>query len=201
MSAEAPKKGRIGRFMLDFGPKTGALIVPLPFSSTQEVDGMLVRKCKRYDDLALASDIASGHMTAREVAVKHGLSVGYVRKIACGLRRRDLTPVIRQGPEAMQQLVRDRATRLAEMALSRLGIMITKALDDKVETQRRAAVDLLKVAMAEASKTKGKPVQRGSQRWQPPGGFHELAPELRHEVAKALGGPGATKAAPSAMSL
>jgi len=101
-----------------------------------------------YDDDELVLDIAEGRLNYRQISIKHGLSLDYVGRIARGHRRPELQPRIDAAVLAIVRESRRLGARMTCLAWSRLGNLAGATEGVANETQRKAAVDILKLAQA-----------------------------------------------------
>ena len=105
-----------------------------------------------YDDEQLVLDIACGRLTYAQIAARHGLTESMVGRIARGERRPELQAKIQAAAQGFVDVAMRLGARLATLAMGRLGKLIEKDSDAPAETQRKAAVDLLKFALGDPSR-------------------------------------------------
>lgn len=106
-----------------------------------------------YDDDALVMDIARADRSFAEIAAAHGLSESTVARIARGRQRPELQEKIHAASAAMLDQVRRLGARMAAAAMARLGAIVAADSGAGEETQRKAAVDILKFAVGDPGRT------------------------------------------------
>ena len=114
---------------------------------------MAGRRQRKYDDEAVAQDLACGEFTAAQIAERHGLSASMVAKIACGVTRPDIQERVKAITDGHLEQARNLGKRLAGVAMARLGSLVGKDSEAGADVQRKAAVDILAHAMGDPSKT------------------------------------------------
>ena len=134
-----------------------------------------------YNDDALCEDIARGELTNAQIAAKHGLSEVMVGQVGRGERRPELQETINAIEEGMLAQARRLGSRLAGVAMGRLGQLVAQNSDAGDETKRKAAVDIIKFACGDPSA----PQTNINQTQGPPG----LTPEQYAIVSEMEGGP------------
>ena len=135
-----------------------------------------------YDENQLIMDIAEGRLMFSEIAAKHGIDASYVGKIACGRRRPELMAPIEAAAVMIRRQNRRLGSHLTRVAWSRLGKLTAAPKDVADETQRRAAVDIIKLDAADA------PTPKAAK---PPAGpdLTDLSEPTKSKVLTELGGP------------
>ena len=110
-------------------------------------------KQKSYDDEALVLDIAQGNLTYEQIAKRHGLSAAFVGEIARGEARAELQQRLGAVTDGLRAQARRIGVQLANAAMARLGTLVTTTAKVDADTRRKAAVDILKFAIGDPSKT------------------------------------------------
>ena len=135
---------------------------------------------KDYNDELLIADLAEGQLTYGQIGERHGLSASQVGRIARGVNRPELQTEILAAAAGVREQARRLGATLARTAWARLGRLVSAA-DVADEVQRKAAVDILKMAHdtppPAAAKAKTGPDLTG------------LSEDTRRRVLAELGGP------------
>ena len=111
----------------------------------------MARRKKEYDDDALVLAIAQGHKSCAQIAREFGLSPSMVSYIASGSRRPELQPRIEAARRAFRQQALRLAARMAAPAVAKLAKLLAPETKPTAEVQRKAAVDILKLALGESN--------------------------------------------------
>ena len=125
-------------------------------------------KRKSYDDEALVRAIAEGNKSYAQIGREMGLTRQQVWAVARGIYRPELQERIQQARQevdaARLALARALADRLAGPAVRRLGAMIRGGDGVKLDSQIKAAVDVLKLMFGDPKKAR----RRRKRRMAPP---------------------------------
>lgn len=140
------------------------------------------KRRKGYSDPELVKDIAGGELTQAQMAEKHGLAEVTIGQIARGERRPLLQAKIRAAVQGMEERARRLGSRLAEVAMARLGALVAKDSEASDGVQHKAAVDILKFALGDPSR----PEVSVTQSQQPAPG---LTPAILKKIGQVQGGP------------
>jgi hypothetical protein len=136
-----------------------------------------------YDDDALVMAIARGDRSYGLIAADHGLSESTVARIARGRQRPELQQKIQAASAAMVDQVRRLGSLMAAEAMARLGRLVAEDSTAGEETQRKAAVDILKFAMGDPGRTEiNVNAERGCD-------LAQLSDKTRQAILAELGGP------------
>ena len=137
---------------------------------------------KDYNDELLIADLAEGQLTYAQIGQRHGLSASQVGKIARGVHRPELQGEILAAAAGVREQAQRLGATLARTAWARLGRLVSAA-DVADEVQRKAAVDILKMAHGDAPTpaTPGRP-NAGPD-------LTGLSDQTRRRVVAELGGP------------
>ena len=136
-----------------------------------------------YDEDELVMDLAEGQLSYREIAAKHGISVRYVGYLIEGKRRPELQGRIEASAMAIRRQARRLGGRLTRTAWARLGTLAAAEKGVADETQRKAAVDILKIAQADGQDDPRKHTSG------PGADLTDLSDETKAKVLAELGGP------------
>jgi transcriptional regulator with XRE-family HTH domain len=130
-------------------------------------------RLRDYDDEKLILAIAAGRKGYGEIAKELGVSRALVTHVAHGRCRRDLQPRIRAAGRLFRRLEQVRATELARRlkrpAVERLARLIARGSKAPVGTQRKAAVDILKLAYGDPARSDRAVMARPEPDPPPPG--------------------------------
>ncbi|MFW6145727.1 MAG: hypothetical protein ACOC7R_00170 [Planctomycetota bacterium] len=137
---------------------------------------------KDYDDDLLIADLAEGQLTYAQIGRRHGLSASQVGKIARGVHRPELQAEILAAAAGVREQAQRLGATLARTAWARLGRLVSAA-DVADEIQRKAAVDILKMADHAAPP----PAPPGKGQTGPD--LTGLSDETRRRILAELGGP------------
>ncbi len=137
----------------------------------------------KYNENQLIVDIAEGRLMFSEIAAKHGVDASYVGKIARGSRRPELTAQIEKAAECIRRQNRRLGSNLTRVAWTRLGRLTVAAEGVADETQRKAAVDIIKLDAADAP-----PPQAAAAASAGPD-LTNLSDQTKDKVLSELGGP------------
>ncbi len=138
---------------------------------------------KDYNDESLIADLAEGQLTYGQIGERHGLSASQVGRIARGACRPELRAEILAAAAGVREQSQRLGATLARTAWARLGRLVSAA-DVSDEIQRKAAVDILKMAHGDAP-----PPAAGKPNVGPD--LTALSDDTRRRVLDELGGPDA----------
>jgi len=143
---------------------------------------------KEYDDDALVWELAKGHKNFIQIGEEFGLSRLYVSQIAKGMVRKELYPRIQVAREAILEETRALARKMAKAAMARLGKLIAEDVKPTSGVQRKAALDILRLAgiAPGAGWLDADAPDRPKATWET---MSKLTIETRRRIAKELGGP------------
>lgn len=139
--------------------------------------------CSNYDEDELVMDLAEGQLSYREIAAKHGISVRYVGYLIEGKRRPELQARIDAAAMVIRRQARRLGGRLTRTAWARLGQLAGAKEGVADETQRKAAVDILKIAQADGQDDPPKAASSSGA------DLTALSEDTKTKVLAELGGP------------
>ncbi|NLF32092.1 MAG: hypothetical protein GX591_14550 [Planctomycetes bacterium] len=136
---------------------------------------------KHYDDDLLIADLAEGQLNYGQIGQRHGLSASQVGRIARGEVRPELHARILEAAAGVREQSRRLGATLSRAAWARLGRLIS-APDVPEEVQRKAAVDILKMAQDDAAAAADGRAKAGAD-------LTGLSDQTKRRVLAELGGP------------
>jgi len=141
------------------------------------------KKTREYDDDALVMALARGDKSRTKIAKEFGLAVGYVYDIAAGRRRPELQERIAAVRGAADDEMRKLARKLARAAMARLAKLLGPDTKPTAEVQRRAAMDIIRLAAGD------RPADEGGGESPELGVRIKLTSQDLEVLARAHGGP------------
>lgn len=99
------------------------------------------QKVKDYDDETLCEDIASGTFTTRQIAERHKVSMGLVRKIARG----DIRPELKERIDELHDDYRAETERLFRAQVRHTGTLLLKQREKDGMAGVKATIESLRL--------------------------------------------------------
>jgi len=128
-------------------------------------------------------DLAEGRLNFRQISIKHGLSLDHAGRIARGTRRPELQEKIDAAALAILRQSRRLGVGLTRVAWSRLGNLAGAGEGVADETQRKASVDILKLAPTDEQVAPARSAGCGGP------GLTDLSDATKAKVLAELDGP------------